>query len=95
MHKRAVALPRAVPLLRRGARAHRGLPVPGAEYDHAFHRGINRPEHGRLVCEGCHDALTHGGYLMRFPRLPEFRAFQGAVLRQRPQPRRSRPLQAG
>ena len=54
----------------------RGRPVPGAEYDHFFHRGLNRPEHGWLVCAACHAELTHGGYLVRFtadarvPRLP-------------------------
>ena len=61
----------------------RGQPVPGAEFDHVFHRGLNRPEHGWLVCEACHAELTHGGYLVRFERMPEFRRFQAAVLAQR------------
>ncbi len=61
----------------------RGRPVPGAEYDHFFHRGLNRPEHGWLVCTACHAELTHGGYLARFSRMAEFRAFQTAVLEQR------------
>ena len=58
-------------------------PVAGAEFDHAFHRGLNRPEHGWLVCAGCHGDLTHSGYLFRFARLPAFRAFQARVLEQR------------
>ena len=33
-------------------------PVEGAEYDHFFHRGLNRPEHGWLVCKSCHIELT-------------------------------------
>ena len=60
-----------------------GRPVPGAEFDHFFHRGLNRPEHGWLVCAACHAELTHGGYLVRFMRMPEFRAFQAAVLEHR------------
>jgi hypothetical protein len=64
-----------------------GRPVRGAEYDHFFHRGLNKPEHGWLVCAGCHAELTHGGYLVRFLRMPEFRAFQGAVLEHRRQER--------
>jgi hypothetical protein len=60
-----------------------GRPAPGAEFDHFFHRGLNRPEHGWLVCLDCHADLTHGGYLVRFLRLPEFRAFQAAVLERR------------
>jgi hypothetical protein len=63
-----------------------GQPALGAEYDHVFHRGLNRPEHGWLVCRACHDELTHGGYLVRFERMPEFRRFQAAVLAQRPRP---------
>ena len=47
------------------------------------HRGLNRPEHGWLVCRACHAELTHGGYLVRFLRMPEFRAFQAAVLEHR------------
>ena len=60
-----------------------GKPVPGAEFDHFFHRGLNRPELGWLVCADCHADLTHGGYLVRFARIPEFRRFQAAVLEQR------------
>ncbi|MCB4825539.1 KilA-N domain-containing protein [Roseicella aerolata] len=60
-----------------------GRPAPGAEFDHFFHRGLNRPEHGWLICAPCHAELTYGGYLLRFLRLPEFRAFQGAVLEHR------------
>ena len=55
-------------------------PVTGAEFDHFFHRGLNRPEHGWLVCAACHGELTYGGYLTRFARIPEFRAFQAKVL---------------
>ena len=58
-------------------------PAPGAEFDRFFHRGLNRPEHGWLVCAGCHAELTQGGYLARFTRVAEFRAFQAAVLKQR------------
>lgn len=64
-----------------------GQPRAGAEFDHFFHRGLNRPEYGWLVCRDCHAELTHGGYLARFARMPEFRAFQGAVLAQLPRPR--------
>ncbi len=60
-----------------------GRPVAGAEFDHFFHRGLNRPEHGWLICAACHAELTQGGYLVRFTRVPEFRAFQGAVLEHR------------
>jgi hypothetical protein len=60
-----------------------GRPAPGAEYDHFFHRGLNRPEHGWLVCAACHAEQTHGGYLVRFARMPEFRAFQAKVLEHR------------
>ena len=60
-----------------------GRPLPGAEFDHVFHRGLNRPERGWLVCRACHIELTHGGYLVRFLRMPEFRAFQAAVLEHR------------
>ena len=65
-----------------------GRPAPGAEFDHFFHRGLNRPEHGWLICPACHAELTRGGYLARFARIPEFRAFQTAVLEQR---RRAQP----
>jgi len=62
-----------------------GLPVPGAEFDHAFHRGLNKPEHGWLVCQPCHREFTRGGYLVRFARIDRFRAFQAAVsARRRP-----------
>ena len=60
-----------------------GRVVPGAEFDHFFHRGLNRPEHGWLICAACHAELTHCGYLVRFMRMPEFRAFQAAVLEHR------------
>ena len=60
-----------------------GRPLPGAEFDHFFHRGLNKPEHGWLICRECHAELTHGGYLVRFMRSPEFRAFQAAVLEHR------------
>ncbi len=63
--------------------AEGGRPLPGAAFDHFFHRGLNKPEHGWLICRICHDELTHGGYLVRFLRLPEFRAFQAAVLEHR------------
>ena len=51
----------------------------GAQFDHFYHHGLNRPEHGWLVCKPCHHELTHGGYLARFMRMPEFRRFQDAV----------------
>ena len=60
-----------------------GRVVPGAEFDHFFHRNLNMAEHGWLICAACHDELTHGGYLVRFMRVPEFRAFQGAVFKHR------------
>ena len=60
-----------------------GRPMPGAEFDHFFHRSLNRPEHGWLICAACHAELTHGGYLVRFTRVPEFRAFQAEVLEHR------------
>ncbi|RYY16662.1 MAG: hypothetical protein EON55_03895 [Alphaproteobacteria bacterium] len=50
------------------------------ESDHFFHRGLNRPEHGWLICKGCHDELTLGGYLVRFSRTAEFRRFQRSVI---------------
>ena len=62
--------------------------MPGAEFDHAFHRGLNRPEHGWVICRMCHAELTHGGYLARFSRMVEFRGFQTLVLEQW---RRARP----
>jgi hypothetical protein len=60
-----------------------GGPAPDAEFDHFFHRGLNRPEHGWLICMACHAELTRGGYLARFARMPEFRGFQAAVLERR------------
>ena len=61
-----------------------GQPVPqGAEFDHFFARGLNRPEHGWLICRPCHVELTRGGYMVRFSRMPEFRGFQSAVLEHR------------
>ncbi|MCB4825329.1 KilA-N domain-containing protein [Roseicella aerolata] len=60
-----------------------GRPVAGAEFDHFFHRGLNRPEHGWLICADCHIELTRSGYLLRFSHMPRFRAFQAAVLEQR------------
>ena len=65
-------------------------PIPGAEFDHVFHAGLNRPEHGWLVCTACHHELTYNGYLTRFARIPEFRAFQAKVLAYRRRGR-SRP----
>jgi hypothetical protein len=67
-----------VPVLAREAR-----PVPGAEFDHFFHRSLNRPEYGWLVCTACHHELTHDGYLARFRRMAAFRSFQAAVITQR------------
>jgi hypothetical protein len=64
-----------------------GRPVPGAAFDHYFHRSLNRPEYGWLICAACHAELTYAGYLVRFLRMPEFRAFQGAVLEHRRQER--------
>jgi len=54
----------------------------GAECDHCFHRNLNRPEHGWLICTPCRRELTYDGYLARFRRVPEFRRFRAAVLRQ-------------
>jgi hypothetical protein len=71
-----------------------GRPAPGAEFDHFFHRGLNRPEHGWLVCTACHAELTHGGYLARFGRMAEFRAFQAAVLEHRRRERAAPDTQA-
>jgi hypothetical protein len=47
-----------------------------------------------LICAPCHAELTYGGYLLRFLRLPEFRAFQGAVLEQRRRERAAPDAQA-
>ena len=71
----------AAPVLTAG-----NLPVEGSEYDHFFHRGLNRPEHGWLICKSCHVELTQGGYLVRFARTPEFRRFQAAVMEARRHP---------
>ncbi|MGK7871647.1 KilA-N domain-containing protein [Falsiroseomonas sp. E2-1-a20] len=60
-----------------------GGSAEGAEFDHFFHRGLNRPEHGWLICANCHIELNRGGYLLRFSYMPRFRAFQAAVLEQR------------
>jgi hypothetical protein len=54
-------------------------PVEGAEFDHFFHRGLNRPEHGWLICKACHVELTQGGYLAKFARVADFRRFQNLV----------------
>ena len=64
--------------------------VEGAEYDHFYHRGLNRPEHGWLICRACHLELTHGGYLARFGRIAEFRRFQTLILDARRREVRSR-----
>ena len=63
----------------------RGAWLPGAEFDHFFHGGLNRPEHGWLICRACHHDLTHGGYPVRFAKMPEFRAFQAKVVEHRRQ----------
>lgn len=55
-------------------------PLEGAEYDHFFHHGLNRPEHGWLICQACHVELTRGGYLARFSRMSDFRRFQTAII---------------
>jgi hypothetical protein len=60
-----------------------GQPTPGAAFDHFFHRGLNKPEHGWLICAACHAELTYSSYLVRFLRMPEFRAFQAVVLEYR------------
>jgi hypothetical protein len=60
-----------------------GRQAPGAAFDHFFHRGLNRPEHGWPICAACHAELTYGGYLVRFHRTSEFRAFQAVVLEHR------------
>jgi hypothetical protein len=57
-----------------------GKPLLGSQFDHFFHRGLNRPELGWLICRNCHDNISRGGYMMRFTRLPEFREFQTAVI---------------
>ena len=54
-------------------------PVTGAEFDHFFHRGLNKATHGWLICAECHGELTHGGYLNRFFHMEQFRAFQHRV----------------
>ena len=61
-----------------------GKPVAGeAEFDHVFHCGLNRPEHGWLICRPCHGTLHQGSYLTRFAWLPRFRVFQATVLEHR------------
>jgi hypothetical protein len=57
-----------------------GKPLLGSQFDHFFHRGLNRPELGWLVCTDCHANISRGSYMMRFNRMPEFRMFQTAVL---------------
>lgn len=69
-----------------GSRGAENQPVEGAEYDHFFHRGLNRPEHGWLICQACHVELTQGGYLARFSRMTDFRRFQAAVVDARARP---------
>ena len=68
-----------------------GRRMAGAEFDHFFHRGLNRPEHGWLICKACHRELTHSGYIAQFERMPEFRRFQAVVLAQQAQAQR-RPV---
>jgi hypothetical protein len=60
-----------------------GRPVKGAEFDHFFHRSLNKVEHGWLICAACHIELTHGGYLLHFSHMTRFRAFQALVFAQR------------
>jgi hypothetical protein len=60
-----------------------GRPVKGAEFDHFFHRSLNKVEHGWLICAACHSELTHGGYVLHFSHMASFRAFQALVLAQR------------
>lgn len=57
-----------------------GQSAVGAAFDHFYNRALNRPENGWLICAGCHEELTRGGYLMRFSKIPAFRIFQAAVL---------------
>lgn len=63
-----------------------------------LNRAEDWSEHDWLLCRPCHREPTHGGYLARFSRLGEHRAFQGAVLTERgapgPDPR-TRPPDAG
>jgi hypothetical protein len=56
-----------------------GKPARGAQYDHFFHRGLNRPEHGWLVCLPCHESFHRGSYLFRFSKLAAFRKFQACL----------------
>ena len=67
--------------------SNEGRLLAGTEFDHFFQRRLNRPEHGWLVCATCHGERTHAGYLVRFPRTPEFRAFQARLLEHRRQAR--------
>ena len=57
-----------------------GTPLPTAQFDHFYHRSLNRPELGWLICQPCHDELGRGGYLLRFSKWPAFRCFQTALL---------------
>jgi hypothetical protein len=57
-----------------------GQVTAGAEFDHFFHRGLNRPEFGWIICLRCHEELNRAGYLMRFSKMVDFRRFQAAVL---------------
>ena len=66
---------RTIPVVDASAR-----PQAGAQFDHFYHRGLNRPEHGWLICRCCHDDFGRGGYLTRFRKMAAFRQFQAAVL---------------
>lgn len=57
-----------------------GSLIAGTQFDHFFHRGLNRPEHGWIICGRCHDDLSRGGYVFRFSKMPKFHAFQVAVV---------------
>lgn len=54
--------------------------VANAEFDHFYGPALNRPEHGWLICQQCHDDFTEGSPLLRFGAIPRFHAFQGQVL---------------
>lgn len=54
-------------------------PLASAQFDHFFHRALNRPELGWLICGPCHDDLGRGSYRLRFSKLPAFRRFQAAL----------------
>ncbi len=66
-----------------------GRLAAGVQHDHFFHHGFNRPEHGWIICGRCHGDLNRGGYLLRFSKMPQFRAFQAAVLAFKQAQRRS------